>query len=85
MLRIIIEFLLFAASTGVFFNERLKGNIFAVLVAGSIAVASTISLFLTVPDLFSVIGRSNSTAEVATKPPPQKICVTFNGVPRCSE
>ena len=44
MLRFIIEFVLFAASTGVFFNEELRKNKLAVIAAGLIALASTVTL-----------------------------------------
>lgn len=68
MLRIVIEFVLFAASTGVFFSELRKNNL-AVLTAGLIAVASTISLFWGFADFFKTPSINASTNPPAPMAP----------------
>ncbi len=59
MLWSITEFVLFAASTGIFFNEGLRKNTFAVFAAGMIALVSTVLLFIQLKNMF--IANTSST------------------------
>lgn len=60
MWRPIIEFVMFATSTGVFFSDQLRRNFLAVAVAGLIAVASTVSLAMQVIDYVRAPGATTS-------------------------
>jgi hypothetical protein len=58
-----VEFLLFVISSGLFFSERFRGNIAAVVLAGTIAVISTVFLF---QDLSGRLGLRQTGSREAT-------------------
>ncbi|MBU6442891.1 MAG: energy transducer TonB [Alphaproteobacteria bacterium] len=75
-----IEFIVFVVSSGLFFNERFRHNLWAWIIAGGLATASSVLFFYHLAAMFMVHAPAEQPRQIVKVPVPEKI----NRTPRPS-